>query len=61
MLSLTAVMPSHEIDYDADGDDDPGAGRPAENAEPANIGDHNSAIPNVTNVAAVVAKARRDP
>ncbi len=61
MLSLTAVMPPHEIDHDADGDEDHGAGRPAENAESANIGDHKHATPNVANVAAVVAKARRDP
>src|SRR2546428_13076296 len=40
MLSLTAVMPPHKIDHDADGDDDQAPGRPAENAEPANIGDH---------------------
>ena len=45
MLSLRAVMPPHEIDHDADGDDDHGAGRPAENAEPANIGDHKRCDP----------------
>ena len=39
MLSLRTVMPPHEIDHDADGDDDHGPGRPAENAEPAHIGD----------------------
>ena len=45
MLSLTAVMPPHEIDHDADGDEDHGAGRPAENAESANIGDHKRCDP----------------